>query len=158
MTAEPLTLKAVVDANIASLEGRGRKLGALNGHTSCYYRYPDGCGCAIGVALPDDHPLIVNRDTATCVGGVSLNEAVLNNPSIIEHLSFPSESDYALMLDLQSSHDWLCQLAGPDKVDELCEYISILSQAYVRVYPDSPLPEVLTVSHTSKIAKELKWT
>lgn len=157
MYTEPLTLKAVVDANIASLEGRGRKLGALNGHSSCYYRYPDGCGCAIGVALPDDHPLIVNKDIATYCGTL-LNETMLDNSSIIRHLSFPPEKDFKIMQDLQSSHDALCILTGPDKVDALCEYISILSQAYVRVYPNNPLPEVLTVSHASKIAKELKWT
>lgn len=101
MTPFKLTLRDVVTA---ALKARAEnRLGAQTGKTECMYRYPDGCVCVIGAALP----LGVVPDTHNDEG---VSKLIISGIVEVE----PTEYD-ALVL-LQNKHDAACsrRAALPD--------------------------------------------
>lgn len=84
-----ISIRQLIDANKRALDER--KLGAFRAAQMeppaqhrhlCLYRYPDGCGCAIGVALPEEviSQIVGNHLNSASLGKLTWESPDLNTP------------------------------------------------------------------------------
>ncbi len=72
---------------------------AIGADGGCLYQAPDGCRCAIGCLLPDDHPLLSSRPSKTIGTVLGLD------PFLKKVLGAKSWPDQYFLTDLQGAHD-----------------------------------------------------
>lgn len=101
-----LTLRGVYEANIKAI--REHKLGALAGKDSCRYDYGDGCGCAIGVALPKGQLAKWPESLISERGRFMETQQVTLDGLRKKKLVTIDPAHEGLLLDLQRAHDgWI---------------------------------------------------
>ncbi len=95
------------------------KLGFQNGKIACLYLYSDGCRCAIGAVLDDEHI----QTGALCDGDVY--------DLIGTGLICVSEDDAEFLSRLQAAHDDVCTATGADREYKLAAFRSMIGLAPV---------------------------
>jgi len=96
---------AFIDKTAELLRKQGKRAVTQGSEPMCVYRTPDGCGCAIGVHVPPDVPVvegIISARAAAARGGCAVSAGMFRH---LGGADYNSEPDVDFLQDVQRCHD-----------------------------------------------------